>query len=135
MPTYIPIPISTVAEEKETPSLTYSLDLERGRILGKVDGLDAVRQAIHKAILTPRFQCMVYNKQYGSEIKSTILAGDTTPEFVETELPRLVEDALKPDSRIFAVRDFSFAFKGDAVQIKFTADTIFGMVSVKGVIS
>ncbi|MEG1564771.1 MAG: DUF2634 domain-containing protein [Bacteroides sp.] len=134
MPSYIPIPISDVVEEQEKPSLTYALDLERGRILGKTDGVSAVQQAISKAILTPRFKCLVYDNQYGSEIKNTILAGDTTPEFVETELPRLVEDALKPDSRVLCVRDFTFSFTGDTVQIKFTADTIFGEAAIEGVI-
>lgn len=134
MPAYIPIPVSAVTEEQEKPSLTYALDLERGRIIGRVDGIKAVQQAIAKAIITPRFKCLVYDNQYGSEIKNTILAGDVTQEFVETELPRLVEDALKPDSRILGVHDFVFSFSEDAVNIKFTADTIFGTANIEGVI-
>ena len=33
---YIPIPIDTVTEAEEQPSLTYRLDLDNGRIVGKV---------------------------------------------------------------------------------------------------
>lgn len=134
MGTFIPIPIATVAEEQEKPSLTYALDLDRGRVVGRVDGLPAVQQAIRKALITPRFHCLVYDNQYGSEIKSTIIAGDTTPEFVRTEIPRLVEDALRPDTRILAVHDFSFSFDGEKAYIKFTADTIFGTTAVEEVI-
>ena len=35
---FVPIPISGIEEEKEQPSLTYKLDLDTGRIVGKVDG-------------------------------------------------------------------------------------------------
>ena len=33
---FVPIPISGIEEEKEQPSLTYKLDLDTGRIVGKV---------------------------------------------------------------------------------------------------
>ena len=46
---FVPIPISGIEEEKEQPSLTYKLDLDTGRIVGKVDGLEAVNQFILKA--------------------------------------------------------------------------------------
>ena len=58
---FVPIPISGIEEEKEQPSLTYKLDLDTGRIVGKVDGLEAVNQFILKALLTPRFHCLVYD--------------------------------------------------------------------------
>ena len=41
---YIPIPVDTVQEAAELPSLTYKLDLDKGRIVGMVDGQEAVRQ-------------------------------------------------------------------------------------------
>ena len=47
---FFPIPISGIEEEKEQPSLTYKLDLDTGRIVGKVDGLEAVNQFILKAM-------------------------------------------------------------------------------------
>ena len=62
---FIPIPIDEVTEAEEQPSLTYRLDLDNGRIVGKVDGLEAVNQAIRKAIITPRFKCLIYDDQYG----------------------------------------------------------------------
>ena len=83
---YIPLPVAEVEEKKEAPSLTYSLDLDRGRISGMVDGLQAVNQAIRKAIITPRFKCLIYDNQYGSEIEDAIITNDATEEYVETTI-------------------------------------------------
>ena len=77
---FIPIGIGTVEEEQEKPSLTYRLDLAAGRIIGKVDGRAAVEQAILKAIITPRFHCLVYDNQYGSEVIEAIIADDAVIE-------------------------------------------------------
>ena len=134
MPTYIPIAISTLREEKEPPSLTYRLDLDKGRIVGMVDSLTAVEQAIRKALITPRWKCLVYDAQYGSELKNEITAKDASPELIMAEIPRMVEDALKPDTRILKVRDFSFDFEGDECHISFYADTIHGPVYIEEVL-
>ena len=75
---FIPIPISGIEEEREEPSLTYKLDLDAGRIAGKVDGLEAIKQFIRKALITPRFHCLIYDNQYGSEIKDTITSKNAT---------------------------------------------------------
>ena len=136
MSVFIPIPISELKFEAEQPSRTYRLDLERGRIfpVGTADGLDAVMQFIKKALISPRFRCLIYDTQYGSELKQTIIAGDATPEFVETEIPRLVRDALLVDSRIFDVYGFSIIFETENADISFTAHTAFGHINVREVI-
>lgn len=84
---FIPIPISGIEEEREEPSFTYKLDLDAGRIMGKVDGLEAVNQFIRKALITPRFHCLIYDNQYGSEIKDTITSENATEELIEAEIP------------------------------------------------
>lgn len=134
MPTFIPIPISTLQTAREPPSQTYALDLDRGRIIGKVDGLEATRQAIRKALITPRWKCLVYNNQYGSELKNEITAKDASRELIETEIPRMVEDALLPDTRVLSVSDFSYFFEGDECYITFTAQTIYGTTVIEEVI-
>ena len=123
---FIPLPISEVTEEQEQPSRTYKLDLDKGRIVGTVDGLEAVNQAIHKAIITPRFKCLIYDNQYGSEIQEAIIAQDATPEYTEAVIPGFIKDALKTDTRILSVYDFQFEFRADGAYIFFRADTIFG---------
>lgn len=151
---YIPLPITTVQEAAEPPSKTYRLDLEAGRILGMTDGQEAVRQAIHKAIITPRWKCLIYDNQYGSEIEAAVIQsmGRATPEYIETVVPGFVRDALRPDTRVTLVYNFVFAFtpeekaerfpdlydvlgdEGDSVFVAFDADTIYGTVQIKEVI-
>ena len=136
MSVFIPIPIVELEREREQSSRTYLLDFDRGRIfaVGSCDGIDAVCQYIKKALLTPRFRCLIYNNQYGSEIKQTVVARDVSSEYIEAEMPRLVQDALLVDSRILDVYDFSFSFEKENVRICFTANTIFGTTFIEEVI-
>lgn len=132
---YIPIPVETVREAEELPSKTYRLDLDKGRIVGYVDGQEAIRQAIRKAIITPRFKCLIYDNQYGSEIEAAVIQdGTATPEYVMAVIPGFVRDALRPDTRVTDVYNFDFAFEDDAVRISFDADTIHGTVRIEEVI-
>ena len=133
---FIPIPIRDLEFEAEQPSRTYRLDLDRGRIfsIGSADGMEAVEQFIRKALITPRFRCLVYDNQYGSELKQTIIAGDATPEFVETEIPRLVRDAILVDSRVLEAVDFVITFENDEVNIEFTAVTALGNIRIAEVV-
>ena len=131
---FIPMPVTEVTEAEEKPSFTYKLDLDKGRIVGKVDGLEAVNQAIRKAIITPRFKCLIYDNQYGSEIEDMVIDKDATPELIEAIIPGFVKDALKPDTRILKVYDFDFEFKGEGAYIFFRADTIFGETEFEEVI-
>jgi len=126
------IPIKGVEHESMQPSRTYKLDFERGKILlrGSSDGKDAVFQAIKKALLTPRFRCMIYDNQYGSELKQVIIAGNATREFAETEIPRMVQDAVLVDDRVFSVVDFSISFETENVYISCTAETAFGHIQI-----
>ena len=151
---YIPLLVTEVEEAVEPPSKTYRLDLEEGRILGMVDGQQAVRQAIHKAIIPPRWKCLIYDNQYGSEIEAAVIQsqGRASHDYIEAVVPGFVRDALRPDSRVTLVYNFVFAFTpeekarlfpdlfdvvgddGDAVFVSFDADTIYGTVQVKEVI-
>lgn len=131
---YIPIPVETVTEAEEQPSLTYRLDLDNGRIVGRVDKLEAVNQAIRKAIITPRFKCLIYDNQYGSEIEEAIISKGATRDYIEAVTEGFVKDALYPDTRILSVYDFQLEFKEDKAYVFFRADTIFGETEIEEVI-
>ncbi len=134
---YIPLPVTTVQEAAELPTRTYRLDLDEGRILGMVDGQEAVRQAIRKAIITPRWKCLIYDNQYGSEVEAAVVQshGSASRDYIMAVVPGFVRDALRPDKRITKVSNFQFEFtEGDEVFISFDADTIYGTVKVEEVI-
>ncbi len=128
---YIAIPIDGIEEETEKPSKTYRLDLDAGRIAGYVDGQRAVEQAIRKALLTPRFKCLIYDNQYGSEIEETVTVKDASQEYARTAIKGFIKDALDPDTRILAAYDYVIDFSGDGCYIAFTAETIFGPVRIE----
>ncbi len=130
----IEIPFSDVEEEVEKPSRTYCLDLDSGRIIGTVDGISAVNQAIRKAIITARYKCLIYDSDYGGEIDNMVHDAVSTPELIETALPELIRDALSQDTRILEIYDFEFAFKNDSAFISFSVDTIFGKTQVSEVL-
>lgn len=130
---YVEIPVEEVEEAEEAPSLTYRLDLENGRIIGKVDGLDAVVQAVHKALITPRWKCLAYDNQYGSEVQDAVIRQDASPQYIEAAVPGFIKDALLPDTRITSVDDFAFEFSGDAVFVSFAIETIFGETRIEEV--
>lgn len=134
MAVYIPINIAGVQDAQEKPSKTYRLDLDAGRIIGFVDNIEAVQQAIRKAIITPRFKCLIYDTQYGSEIEDAVIAKDASREYAESVIEGFVKDALAPDTRILECHDFSIELEKDHANIEFTADTIYGEAKIEEVI-
>jgi transcription elongation factor Elf1 len=133
---FIPIPIQELETEHEQPSRTYKLDIEQGRIFscGSCNGIEAVNQFIKKTLLTPRFLCMVYSNQYGSEVKQISAASDVTAEYIETELPQLIKEACLTDSRILDVYGFSFKYEDNRAFISFSANTIYGDTTIEEVL-
>ena len=130
----IDIPITKIEEETEKPSKTYFLDLDNGRIVGTVDGIEAVKQAIRKAIITSRYKNLIYDSDYGSEVSDMIYDEDSTPELIETALPELIKDTLSQDMRILDVYDFEFKFEDDKAYISFSIDTIYGKTDIREVV-
>ena len=101
----------------QEPSRTYKMDLKTGRISGMIDGLEAVRQAVFKILQTERFEYLIYDTNYGAEMRALI---DKPKTLVETEAQRRITEALEQDDRILDVLDFEFDWSGDSALITFT---------------
>lgn len=116
-------------EIEEQPSLTYRMQTEEKRIRGHTDGLEAVRQAIYKIIMTERYQYVMYSWNYGIELLD--LFGEPVT-YVCPELKRRISEALLWDGRIRSVDNFDFDFpqKG-VVHVAFTVHTVFGDVQAE----
>jgi hypothetical protein len=94
-----------------------------------VEGLEAVKIWAYKALMTERFKHEFYSWEYGSEISSLIGSGFTRAA-VDSEVPRLVWEALQPNPYITSVNDFNINFDGESLSIELTIETIFGDVEV-----
>jgi len=135
----IPIPFETIENEQEKTSRTYRIDWDEGRIIGFIDGQEAMNQYIKKAILTPRFRCLIYSNQYGSEIIDTLMDKDVTREYIEAEISFLVTDTLIHDPRVLRVYNIEVEFfdtypMQDSCVITFDVDTIYGQTKIREVV-
>lgn len=121
-----------IVNAEEQPTKTYCLDLDTGHIKGYVDGLDAIKQFIRKTLISPRFNCLIYGSNYGSEIEAAMVANHWDRNAAKNMLPQLIKDALLVDTRITDVYDFDFENgEGDCLYIKFAVDSVFGTAKVE----
>lgn len=124
-----------VLEETISTTRTYKIDPERKRIVGMTDDEEALQQSIWKILSTERFKNLIYTDDYGSEVMARAMDAELTQEFLESDIPDLVEDALIVDDRINGISDVSWEWAGkDSVYLSFTAYTIYGELEIEGVI-
>ncbi len=117
-----------IVTEAEQPSRTYAVNWHTGRVEGFADGLEAMRQAIYKILMTERFDYLIYSWDYGVEMNR--LLGQSAQE-AEGEIERVISEALLADARITAVTNFRVtAADRRHVAVEFTAETIFGAVEI-----
>ena len=126
--------VEEVQDDTSYLTRTYKIDFDKGRIAGFTDDLDALEQAITKILLTERFKNLIYSNEYGSEVKETLMSDGCTNEFLETEIPALIEEALMQDLRILSVGNFKLDFSDDCVDIECDVSTIYGDTNVKVVV-
>lgn len=118
------INIGQEIEIEEQPSRTYGVDFKSGRVVGYIDEIEAMEQAIFKILSTERYEHEIYDWDYGLEISD--LYGKPTP-FVYSELKRRIKEALIQDDRITDVTDFVFeSIDKTTILATFTVHTIFG---------
>lgn len=115
-------------ETETQPSLTYALDIESGRIRGKVDRMEALRQAVYLILSTERYDWLIYSWNYGREFRELI---GQPKEFALPEIKRSISEALLQDDRITAVDGFEFSAGKKAVHVAFIVHSIFGDMEVE----
>jgi len=124
--------------EPEYPE-SYLFDFEKGDFVrdtaGRIviaDGHRAWAQWCVKTVLTERFAYLAYSGNYGVEIDEALK--QPTRAAVETEVERTITEALLADPRTYAVRDFSFEWRGNELYVSFTVIPVVGEASrIEGV--
>ncbi|MGO4498802.1 DUF2634 domain-containing protein [Paenibacillus sp. 2RAB27] len=114
--------------QTQHPSKTYRIDQENKRIVGIVDGLEVVKQAVYKILQTERFEHLIYGPDYGSEHSSLI---GNSESFVRSELRRRILEALLQDDRIAAVEEMKITMNGDSALAEFTVVSKYGEFQAK----
>lgn len=126
IPDYKQLELADSSTERQ-PSRTYRLDLVNKRVVGKIDTVEAMKQAILKILLTERYAYLVYNWFYGIGLEKYIGLGYN---FLAADIETELKESLKYDDRILNVDEVTVSRgeKLDAVVISFKVQTIFGVI-------
>lgn len=95
----------SLGEYTAYPTKTYHINLRDKCIRGMCDGLEAMRQAVYKALATERYRHIIYSFGYGTELMDYM---DRLAPYVWCEIERTITEALMRDDRIMSVTDFNF---------------------------
>lgn len=87
------------------PTNTFKIDFNKNRIKNFFDGIEALKQAIFKILMTQRYKYSIYNWDYGIEIEDLI---GMPKAYVKCELERRIKEAILQDDRIEDVFNFKF---------------------------
>ena len=111
---------------------TYAMVIDDERVMGHVDGIEALKQMIYKNINTEP----VYPIYANFGVKKSDLFGMPKP-YAYMEIIRRIEEALMLDDRILAVRDFYYIeemSRGSDLGFSFVVDSIYGEIQSEEVI-
>ncbi|EQF26318.1 hypothetical protein QEW_1353 [Clostridioides difficile CD160] len=105
---------------REEPSKTFKLNIEKNKVDGICDDVEALKQTIFLTLNTERYEHLIYSRNYGVELNDLI--GEPI-SFVIPELERRIKEALILDDRIENVDNFEFENQKGKVQCKFIVHT------------
>lgn len=115
--------VETVSAANMQTSRTYDIDFKSNGVEGMCDGVDAVTQAVYKILNTERYKYLIYDRNYGVELKDLI---GKPPLYVSAIIKGRITEALENDDRILSVEDFKISRSLDSITVEFTVKTVFG---------
>lgn len=111
---------------------SWQFDFEKGEfrqtptgVVAPADGLQAYVEWCNKALRTPRYRYLVYNRAYGSEFED-LFRRNLTRAGNESEIRRMVTETLIVSPRTAYVDNFRFVWFGEAVYVEFDVSTVRG---------
>ena len=90
-----------------------------------VEGNEAIKVWVYKAILTPRYNYSIYTWDYGSELLD-LIGKAYTPSLTKSEAKRYIEEALKINPYILEVNVLDTDFKDGVLSASIKIVTIYG---------
>lgn len=104
---------------------TYALIEGDGsqQVQGKVDGMEALAQAVRLMLQVERGAYEIFSEEYGLQVSD--LLGMDYP-YVAAELERRIKECLLADERIEAVEDMVLSRSGNRVSAEFVIRSIYG---------
>jgi hypothetical protein len=90
-----------------------------------VEGNEAIKVWVYKALLVPRYNYSVYSWNYGSELMD-LIGKAYTPQLTKSEAKRYIEEALKINPYILEVNVVDTDFKDSVLSANVKITTIYG---------
>ena len=94
-----------------------------------LEGNEALRVWIYKALKVDRFQYEIYSWNFGSEI-SDLMGKGYTSALTQSEIKRYIEEALSTNPYIEEVKVEETSFKDNTLSVKLTVNSIYGNMEV-----
>lgn len=123
-----------VQEETELPLYReVKWDFEKGEPVFRggepvvVEGIEAIKTWVWKALATERARYEIYSWDFGSEVES-LIGQPYTDELKRAEAVRYVREALEINPYITEVTAASVEFDNGVLTIDVTVDTVYGEV-------
>lgn len=131
----LPSVYEEIDEEKEfevvsEPSKTYRLDMDKKRIVGFCDGIEAIMQSIYKILNTERYKVLIYDWSYGIETEN-LIGLSKTEQYLSIKIKTRIREALLEDDRIEDIEDFSIKKEKNKVIVQFKAVTNIGSIEIQ----
>lgn len=114
-----------ISSQSEKPWETYHM--QHNTIRGRIDDAEAIKQAIYKILMTQRYDHVIYDRNYGIELKDLI---GRDRHYICAVLKGRVEDALLYDSRIKGISNWSLTMGKGCVTAEFTVETTRGSIDI-----
>ena len=90
-----------------------------------VEGNEAIKVWVYKALLVPRYNYSIYSWNYGSELMD-LIGKAYTPQLTKSEAKRYIEEALKINPYILDVNVIDTDFKDNILSANVKIVTIYG---------
>ena len=90
-----------------------------------VEGNNAIKVWVYKALLTPRYNYSIYSWNYGSELMD-LIGKAYTPPLTKEEAKRYIKEALLINPYILEVTVIDTDFKNDLLSADVKITTIYG---------
>lgn len=127
--------VAKISDEKRLPMYReWAFDFEKGEFKIKngkyylIEGIEALKIWIYKALKTERYIFVAYTKNYGSEI-STLIGTVEDEDILFSEISRYIEESLLVNPYIISVGDFIFShISGGKIVTKFSVKTVYGEI-------
>ena len=117
--------ISNEIITEEMTSKTYKIDFSKNRINEKIDGLEALKQAIYCILNTIRYENIIFSHNYGSEVNSAI---GLDYDLAKAEVKRYISEAILADDRFIEIQNYTTEkLTSDSMLISFDVLTEYGL--------